>query len=256
MTDPWLTIVTVVRDDLVGLRRTLSSISASDTSEVQVLVIDSSRDRSAVANACAGVADVHWVEPEGIYPAMNIGLSLADGRYVQFLNAGDALHDHQVLQRVRTAAKSDPPWLFGPVRIIDASGSSTVTPPWDYSGERRHLFSRGHFPQHQGTFMGTELLRSVDGFDSRYRIAADYAAFLKVSVIADPLVLDFVVADFFEGGASTEQWRSAFDEFHRARLEVFAPQGKDRVLEQWNTRIGIAKVWGYRKVLAPLRARR
>ena len=256
MTKPWLTIVTVVRDDLAGLQRTLSSISASGAADVQVIVVDSSSDRESVAATCAGIADVHWVEPEGIYPAMNIGLSLAEGHYVQFLNAGDMLHDDQVLNRVRLVAEGDPSWMFGPVRIVDASGSSTVTPPWDYPAEARHLFSRGHFPQHQGTFMGTELLRSADGFDARYRIAADYAAFLKVSRLADPVVLDFVIADFFEGGASTEHWRAAFDEFHRARLEVFSPKGTGLLIERWNTWIGRSKVWAYRTVVAPLRARR
>jgi hypothetical protein len=104
--------------------------------------------------------------------------------------------------------------------------------------------------------MRTDLLRTVGGFDARYRIAADYAAFLQVSLLADPVVLDFVIADFFEGGASTSHWRAAFKEFHRARLEVFAPQGSDRLREQWDTWFGVTKVWAYRNVVAPLRARR
>lgn len=256
MSQPWLTIVTVVRDDIAGLNRTLASISACKAPGIESLVIDSSRDRHDVAAASAELADVHWVEPEGIYPAMNVGLALAHGHYVQFLNAGDVLHNDNVLRRVHEAAQREPAWMFGPVRIVSTAGDSTITPPWDYKLERRHLFSRGHFPQHQGTFMRTEVLRSVGGFALHYRIAADYAAFLEVSLHAEPVMLDFVVADFFEGGASTEHWRAAFDEFHRARLEVFSPQGTTRFMEQWNTWMQVSKVWTYRAVVAPLRARR
>ena len=255
MNTPWLTIVTPVRDDEAGLRRTMASVAAQELHGVEVLVVDSSRAHDAVVSVCSDIADVMWVEPRGVYPAMNAGVERATGTYVQFLGAGDALHDPAVLGRVRHAPDTGAPWMFGPVRIIDTDGSSSVTPRWNYTAERNTLFARGLFPQHQGTFVRSKLLRDLGGFSSAYRIAADYALFLRLSQMADPVELDFVVADFYAGGLSTDEWRESFHEFHRARLEVFGPSGLAAVREQWDYRAHFARVWAYREVVAPLRRR-
>ena len=257
MTDsPWLSVVTAVRDDVSGLSRTLESLGSPGDSGVEVLVVDSSADRDSVIEAVAGRAHVHWMEPEGIYPAMNAGLNLARGTYTQFLNAGDTLHGHDVLSRVAQRAASSPAWMFGQVEIISPTGTRAVTPAWDYEGERRRLFSRGFFPQHQGTFVRTQTLREVGGFDLSYAVASDYATFLQLSEIADPEILNFIVADFHEGGASTVHWRVAFREFHRARREVFRPTGTTSIREAVDTATHFAKVWVYREVVEPRRARR
>lgn len=249
---PWLSIVTPVRDDESGLARTLDSVASQDLDGVEVLVVDSSRNRNAVAAICDDRASVTWVEPEGVFAAMNVGLDQASGTYVQFLNAGDALHDASTLSKVKQLAHQQPAWMFGPVQIISQDGTGTITPSWDYETERRHLFARGHFPQHQGTFVQRALLQQLGGFSLSYRVAADYAMSLRLAQIASPVVAGFVVADFYEGGLSSVRWRESFREFHQARLEIFRPKGLPRLQEQWDYRLHVARVGAYRKVVAPL----
>jgi glycosyltransferase involved in cell wall biosynthesis len=256
MTQPWLTVVTAVRDDPDGLERTLASLHKNDLSGVEVVVIDSSKHRDSVVRLSAGIAHVHWVPPAGIYAAMNDGLRLASGDFVQFLNAGDVLHDSGVLSSVRIQLSASPAWAFGTVEIVSRAGKRVTTPSWDYASHERSLFSKGFFPQHQGMFTRTESLRSIGGFDTSFTIAADYAAFLRLSQVAEPLILDRVVADFFEGGASTIHWKHALAEFHRARREIFQPRGHVALVEQWRTSVQFARAWAYRAVLEPLRARR
>lgn len=255
MRDPWLTIVTPVRDDYQGLSRSLESIREQDRAGVEVLVIDSSIDHEPVQVACEGLARVEATEPEGVYPAMNMGLQSASGTYLHFLTAGDVFHDSSVLTRIKEICTAEPVWMFGPVDIIDETGKHTTTPPWDYAREKARLFARGHFPQHQGTVVRRDVLLQVGGFPSSYRIAADYAAFLRLSQLADPVLLDFVVADFHTGGLSSVAWRESFEEFHRARLEVLRPQGMARIVEMWDYTTHLARVGVYRGALEPLRRR-
>ena len=255
MTTTWLTVVTAVRNDPEGLRRTFASLRTQDLDGVEVLVIDSSADKSSVEEVCGDTAVIEWIEPQGVYAAMNTGLQHASGTYVQFLNAGDCLHDDSVLQRVRLASASAAQWMFGPVEIVNSGGNRTITPTWDYSVESRHLFARGLFPQHQGTFARRDLLHSLGGFDTSFRIAADYAMFLRMSQVSDPLELDFVVADFHVGGLSSQRWQESFREFHRARIEVFHPTGAAHLSERWDYAAHVSRVWVYRTVVEPLRRR-
>lgn len=262
---PWLTVITVVKDATADFTRTAKSLAAQDLTGVEYIVIDSSVDREAIPHVLAEVPSltsesVHWVEPAGIYAAMNIGLSLARGEYVHFANAGDALYSADILARVRDALIGDPSsradaaWAFGPVEILSQDGTRVITPPWDYASEKATCFSTGHFPCHQGTFVSTSALRSFGGFDTSYSIVADYAAFLRLSQVSDPVELDFVIATFAEGGVSTTRWQESFRQFHAARISILQPSGSVAIRERWNTASQYARVFIVRSILRRGRA--
>jgi GT2 family glycosyltransferase len=251
--EPWLTVVTVVRDDLTGLQRTCSSLAAQDLTGVEYLVVDSSSDRASVpaATMSAGLDARHeWVAPAGVYPAMNRGLALATGEYTYFLNAGDTLYGSDVLSHVHQALQSeDASWAFGPVEVVSRDGTRTITPPWDFPREQALGFSRGHFPPHQGTFVRTSLLRELGGFDPSYTIVADYAAFLRLSQVAAPMVLDTVIATFVEGGVSTRRWKASIREFHRARRRILEPTGLAAWRERYETAAQFLRLFVVRELL-------
>lgn len=254
----WLSVVTVVKDDADGLRRTVASLLAQDDVDgIEYVVIDSSSDR---ASSEAALADAHnalfvdytWTKPAGIYAAMNTGLARASGEVVHFLNAGDTLFAPDVLSRARIAwdgRRHGERWMFGPVEIVGRDGRRVITPPWDYRDEQRAHFGRGLFPPHQGTFAERAVLDEIGGFDTSFAIAADYAAFLALSLRSDPVRLPFPVASFREGGVSTTRWRASFAEFHRARTSILQPRGVDAWRERADTAWHFAKVFAYRDIL-------
>lgn len=236
---PWLTIVTVIKDDPEGLQRTLRSLVGSDLDSVEHVVIDSSTDRAEAVNLVSAVglaSRVVWTPPAGIYAAMNEGLAAASGKFVHFLNAGDEIASPNVIHNLREALEgSDAEWLDGSVEIVGSDDSVVVTPDWDYALEREWGFSRGRFPAHQGTVARTSALRSIGGFDTSFTIAADYAAFLRLSLISDPVRYPGVIARFHEGGISTQRWAHSLREFHRARVQILQPTGTLARRERWAT---------------------
>lgn len=257
MTAPWLSVVSVVKDDSAGLLRTLTSLSAQDLSDVELVVIDSSADQDEVPtllSTYSGVVSYRWTSPSGIYPAMNMGIDFASGAFTYFANAGDEFFRSDVVSRVRPLVV-DKVWAFGPVEIVQEDGRRVFTPKWDYRQEAARGFSRGFFPAHQGTFVRTSALRQLGGFDTSFVVAADYAMALRLAQEADPVVLPLVVARFHEGGVSTRRWQESFAEFHRARRDIWRPRGIDRWREAFDTRIHWASVWASREVVPRLRRR-
>ena len=228
MSAPWLTIVTVLRDDLPGLERTLASLNGVLKDDVEFLVIDSSHDHAAVVSLVADMAPagvVIWEDPKGIYSAMNIGLKRALGEYVYFLNAGDELKEGGLVAARGVVERQSPVWLTAPVEIEQVDGTHVVSPHWSFEEEAAWAFARGRFPAHQGTIVSTEALRSRGGFDTEYRIAADYASMLVLSHASKPVMVEEPLARFHEGGASTVSWHRAHREFHRARRKILQPTG-------------------------------
>lgn len=249
----WLSVITVVKDDPEGFALSVASLEAQDRDGVEHVVVDSSSPRLDIP---ASVTAHTWMQPAGIYAAMNAGLTLASGDYVHFLNAGDTFHDPGVLAHVRARTSAQhPAWAFGGVEIVGRDGRRTITPPWDYAAERSAGFSRGHFPPHQGTFAQREMLTAIGGFDTSYSIVADYAAFLRMSLVADPLSLDLVIATFTEGGVSTTRWRESLAEFHRARRSILVLRGSASLRERVNTARQYTAMTAYRGVWAKVAGR-
>ena len=254
-----LSLITVVKDDTEGFQRTLESVTMQTMATTEVaclewLVIDGSNEQSAVP-ALLAIADnpntrCQWSAPQGVYPAMNTGLAQATGDYVLFLNAGDELSDPTTAETIITTLQRDRPlWLFGQVCFVSENGNRVTPPPMDYAREREASFSRGRFPPHQGTIVKRQALIDNGGFDTSYRIAADYAACLRLVQQQDPVVIDETIAVFYEGGLSTNAWRESMREFHRARRDILRPRGAAAVREWVNTQLGVAKAALYRRLV-------
>jgi len=248
-----LSVITVVKDAPEEFSTTLASLAGVDDTGIEFIVVDSSQDRSAIPGLLADShASYAWIEPAGVYEAMNHALSLAMGEYVWFLNAGDRLMSSDALHAVREAARdSSPTWLYAEVEMLDDRGRPMRTPAWDFHAEARTCFSRGHFPCHQGTFVRRNTLIALGGFDTSYRIVADYAVFLRLSQLAPPVHVAATVAAFQPGGMSSLRWREASREFHRARREILHPRGLMALREQWETWRLRTATTAYRALWAP-----
>lgn len=257
MSAPWLTVVTVVKDDPRGLARTAASVSAQHDRDFQWVIVDGSTP--ALEPPATGDTDwqrviYSWMPPRGIYPAMNDGLALASGQYILFLNAGDILAAPEALASLRQAlVASGAPWVFCDVRFVDERGRTTVPPPFDFDDEQQHLFARGRFPPHQGTVVRTDLLRQVEGFDAEYQIAADYAAMLHLSRLHPGKHVPVILSEFTVGGVSTVQWSAALREFHRARRKILQPTGAASAAEYLATAVEWGKQALFNVAVRPLR---
>jgi len=248
---PWLSVITVVKDAVSDLERTLASLQDQLLDGVEYLVIDSSSEQAEIPAALAARQIPHryvWQPAAGIYAAMNEGLKQARGTYVYFLNAGDELLPGALAQVAAISDHGKASWVIGRVDIVSVSGAVVTTPAWNYADEQRACFARGLFAPHQGTFARADDLRAVGGFDSDYRIAADYAAFLALTRLSSPVMLNSAVARFHEGGLSTQRWQDSFREFHRARKQLLKPTGKTAVLERLHTARQFFAVGVYRGI--------
>ena len=97
-----LSIVTINRNNANGLEKTMQSVASQSFKEFEYIVVDgASTDGSVdvIRSHEADCAHLKWVsEPDsGIYNAMNKGLQMATGDYVQILNSGDCLAASDVM---------------------------------------------------------------------------------------------------------------------------------------------------------------
>ena len=221
---PAITIVTITRNNLEGLRRTFASLAAQEFRDVQHVVVDGASTDGSVEWLRENRAFDDTVvvsEPDrGVYDAMNKGARLATGRLINFLNAGDRFADPEVLSRVEASqSESGWAWGFGLARVVNSAGNS-IRPvrALEYS-RRRHALGLISIP-HQATFMTTELFRTLGGFNDRFRIAADTDMLVRAGAVCQPALWGSVDVEYLAGGVSDRRVFEQIYQKHRIRQAI------------------------------------
>ena len=115
------TIITINRNSAFGLEKTMQSVLLQSCANFEYIVVDgASTDESVEVihrySEAFGDRLRYISEPDtGIYNAMNKGIRMASGDYVQFLNSGDCLADETVVERMMRALEQNnyPSILYG-----------------------------------------------------------------------------------------------------------------------------------------------
>lgn len=172
---PLISIISITYNAAGQLPPTMESVSAQSFKDFEHIVIDgASTDGTLEVARRLGTPSLRILsEPDkGLYDAMNKGLRMARGRYLLFLNAGDAFHSADVLAKYAEATSKDPDIIYADTVIVD-SDRKVIAP--------RHLsapailthdsFSKGMLVCHQAFMVRRDIAPS---YDLSYRFSADY----------------------------------------------------------------------------------
>ncbi|NLL79427.1 MAG: glycosyltransferase [Clostridiales bacterium] len=186
------------------LKETIESIRRQTFQDYEVIVKDGlSKDHSVEQLRQEVQADwltIYEEEDNGIYDAMNQAVRYCRGDYVLFLNCGDCFYDDTVLAQI--AAGIHEQTLQGNIfygniyeKLTDSLVSSN--PQIDAFACYRNV------PCHQCCFYDRSLF-TERGYDTRYRVRADYEHFLWSFFVkgAVPVYLPVTVASYEGGGFS------------------------------------------------------
>lgn len=179
-----LSIITVNLNNAAGFQKTAESIVSQTYQDFEWIVIDGgSTDGSKELIEQYSDHIAYWVSEKdsGIYNAMNKGVKVAKGEYLQFLNSGDCLVDIDVLVSVFHNDVHDT-ILFGDVVVTN--GPKCV-------GERRFPDEIGLNYYLSGTLCHQSVFipRSVQieyPYNEQYRMASDWEFLLKMLLKSYP----------------------------------------------------------------------
>lgn len=171
-----ITIVTVCYNASAMIESTIQSVLAQTYQNIEYIVID--------GGSADGTVDIikkyehsisKWIsEPDrGIYDAMNKGIELATGDYINFMNAGDAFYDDKVISNIFESTDNIGDVIFGNAICLFRNGLIQI---------QGKSFNKNdiHLPfVHQSSFVRAILAKEYL-FNLKYKIAADYDFFYRI----------------------------------------------------------------------------
>lgn len=217
---PLVSVITVVRNAVGDIARTIEGVLAQSYENVEYIVVDGASDD--------GTLDVirryddridYWVSERdtGIYDAMNKGVELVSdsNAYIIFANAADKLYSPAALERAVDRA-GDADLVYGRMRLTDGDESAVMGREVTVSDLARETLC------HPATLMRRRVFDTVGRFDTRFKIAADYD--LIVRCFQHPVksrFVDEIISEMQMGGTSEDRFMLSCSERKKVVRERF-----------------------------------
>lgn len=193
-----ISIVTVCYNAERSIKSTIESVLKQTYTDYEYILIDGKSTDNTYKIVCSydkkfknrGVQYRHISEQDqGIFDAMNKGIQMARGRYINFMNADDKFHDSEVLETLFANQELDDDVIYGnTVRVSRDEKWMTKADPIE--------FMKWNMPFcHQSSITKTSIMKT-EFFDLAYRVA-DYNFFLRLYLNGGTFkYVDLIIADY------------------------------------------------------------
>ncbi|MBO6497566.1 MAG: glycosyltransferase [Roseivirga sp.] len=179
-----VSIVTVVYNGASFIKSAIKSVLSQDYSDIEYIVIDgaSTDGTMDIINQYKDQISHIISEPDqGIYDAMNKGVSLATGDVIGILNSDDFYSTNTVISDIvekMTAEGVDS--VYGNLVYVDPTNKEVVKRYWQSGRFTRKRFLYGWMPPHPTFFVRAEVYKKYGMFNLSLKSAADYEFMLRV----------------------------------------------------------------------------
>ena len=180
---PLITVITVVFNDAVSIEKTMLSVLNQTYDNVEYIVVDGgSKDGTLDIIRQYDHAIDYWISEKdaGIYDAMNKGIRLASGGWVNFMNSGDLFYITTTLEKIVYKFRKKYSIVYGDVQVFS----------------KKHLFNEMKIARpvtaknlimklpicHQATFVTLKAFKEVGLYDTKYELCGDHDWLLKALI--------------------------------------------------------------------------
>ncbi|MDP3181561.1 MAG: glycosyltransferase family 2 protein [Desulfobaccales bacterium] len=220
---PLISVITVCLNAAEFIEQTILSVLSQTYPHVEYIVLDGGSTDGTVEiirRYESRLAYWHSWPDRGQTHAFNLGLALALGDWLLYLNADDFLWEPSVVEKMAPYLFShkEADVVFGQTITVTRQQDSRPAPmrkvlghPW-----RWQEFRWQDTIPHPSVFTNRQYFDRVGGFDETYRIAMDYEIYLRGGKTLQVHYLPIPVTGMREGGVSRENVVRTFREGRRA----------------------------------------
>lgn len=206
-----LSIITINRNNASGLEKTMKSVLSQTCTSFEYIIIDGASTDGSLGVIRRLVPEyeerIKWISESdnGIYNAMNKGIRMASGEYLQFLNSGDLLVSEDVVERMYDALRitNAPSILYG--NMLKDMPDGTILRDKCFAGQDISFlgFYTGTL-NHSPAFIKKELFEKYGLYDESLKIVSDWKWYLQAIIFGGekPVYADIDVTLFDMNGIS------------------------------------------------------
>ncbi|MCC7051561.1 MAG: glycosyltransferase [Bacteroidia bacterium] len=179
-----VTIITACFNNQNTIRDTIESVINQNYPNIEYLIIDGkSTDKTLniLEDYRSKITHIISEKDNGIYDALNKGISLATGDIIGFLHADDFLVHSKVISHYINCFKSEKTaGVYADLQYVQADNTNKIIRNWISGNYKSNSFLWGWMPPHPTLFLRKEVYAKYGVFNLSLKSAADYELMLRV----------------------------------------------------------------------------
>lgn len=201
-----ISIITVVFNGEKYIEETIQSIINQTCKNIEYIIID--------GGSTDGTLDIikkykdrvdYWIseKDKGIYDAMNKGIDVASGEYINFLNAGDSFVNENILKKTFTQLDRSYDLVYGP-SIVTGNEKNVLLEPKEFTKFNLYFWNT-RVVCHQAMFVKKSV---VSKYSMKYKLKGELNWYLDlVDKVKSYKIVDFPMVYYALGGAGDVNYR-------------------------------------------------
>lgn len=200
-----ITIITVSYNSVKTIQRCIESVINQDCLDIEYIIIDGGSDDGTVdiiKKYESQLSYWHTQADDGIYDAMNKGISMATGDLLGIINSDDWYAPGVLKKICEQFLKNPNAVIHGDMMIVDENGRSlySLHAP-DLPSIQREF--RKMTVNHPATFIPMNLYKNYGVFNLSYQLSADYELIIRLLSQGVPFVPLHEVTSYFSLGGQS-----------------------------------------------------
>ncbi len=174
-----LSVITVCKNEINSIEKTIQSvINQSERDKFEYIIIDGNSNDGTldIISKYKDKIDIIISENDsGIFEAMNKGIKLSNGKYINFMNAGDYYINDNVI-KLFLNQNNGAEFIFGDI-IIEYKNGFRFRRKYFINNLKSLLYFDSL--SHQASFIKKSLFKRIGLYSTQYKIISDYDWSLK-----------------------------------------------------------------------------
>ncbi|MGC1473637.1 MAG: glycosyltransferase family 2 protein [Psychroserpens sp.] len=214
-----VSLITATSNSLNTLEMCMDSVLSQTYDNIEYIIVDGlSNDGTIelIKDKAKTYHNINWISEidNGIYDALNKGLSMASGDIIGFIHSDDYLARPSTIENVINAFEAQPAdGVYGNLHYVNYADINQIVRNWISQPFHQKLLNRGWMPAHPTLFLKKEVYENCGKFNLEYNIAADYDFILRVFSHSDYkfYFLPEVIVKMRVGGASNRSLKNILE---------------------------------------------
>ena len=173
-----ITIITVVKNNLIGIRKTIKSIRSQTFTNYEHIIIDSNSNdgTSDFLKKNLNSKTIYLREQDsGIYDAINKGINLSSGDYIGLLHSGDFFYSSKSLMYI-SENLMNLDYIFGDLAYFKKKKINRI---WKFKVNHLHKPNPLKIP-HTTLFLKKNIIQDLNLYEKKFQIASDTDFLIKL----------------------------------------------------------------------------
>jgi len=209
-----VSIITVTYNSSQTLEETVKSVLGQSYDDIEYIIIDGqSVDNTFEIIKSYGDRISKYISEKdnGIYDAMNKGVSMATGDIIGFINSDDKLNANDCVSEIAKVFQTyNCDVVYGDKIYTESNNTDKVVRYWKAGEYNKNNFKKGWMPPHLSTYIKRDFYEKYGKFRTDFKIAADYELMFRFmyKYNAKSKYLPKIIARMRAGGISNKSLKN------------------------------------------------